>query len=176
MAKQIKELMKDYYKAESSSSIDFQRTIKDRGFSFLDSNVQEEETIAELEYAQEMVESFLDNLKMLLSPSHFEFIDKFFRDWKKARLRNFNKMEILFSTNTTSNAAFIGAYYKRTEKEIYLCYKVVKNAFKLAPDIYVVTETESESMMWGAFSSSSKRDSLMEVSRGFKKEDLEVLM
>lgn len=53
---------------------------------------------------------------------------------------------------------------------------MVKNAFKLAPDIYVVTETESESMMWGAFSSSSKRDSLMEVNRGFKKEDLAVLM
>ena len=115
VAKQVKELMKDFYKEESSSSIDFQRTIKDRGFSFLDSNVQEEETIAELEYAQEMVESFLDNLKMLLSPSHFKFIDKFFRDWRKARLRKFKKMEILFSTNTTSNAAaFIGAYYKRT--------------------------------------------------------------
>lgn len=38
--------MKDFYKSESSSQIDFQRTIKDRGFSFLNSNVQEEETIA----------------------------------------------------------------------------------------------------------------------------------
>ncbi len=84
-------------------------------------------------------------------------------------------METLFSENT-SNACFVGAYLKRTDKELYICYKIVKNAFRLAPDIYVVHETESDSVFWGALSSSSKRDVLKEMNRGFKKEDLAVLM
>ena len=53
---------------------------------------------------------------------------------------------------------------------------MVKNAFKLAPDIYVVHETESDSELWGAFSSSSKKDHLVEMNRGFKREDLTLLL
>lgn len=92
------------------------------------------------------------------------------------KIDKFKKLEIMFSDNTTSNASFVGAYFKRTKQELYLCYKVVKHAFKLAPDIYVVHETESDSVFWGAVSSSSKRDVLQEMTRGFKKEDLAVLM
>ena len=45
VAKEIKELMKDFYKHEDSSSIDLQNMIKDRGFSYLSSGVEERETI-----------------------------------------------------------------------------------------------------------------------------------
>jgi hypothetical protein len=83
---------------------------------------------------------------------------KFFSKWNTYKVDKFKKMEILFSDNITSNASFMGAYFKRTKKEVYLCYKVVRQAFQLAPDIYIVHECESDSVFWGAVSSSSKRD------------------
>ena len=117
--------------------------IKDRGFSYLNSDVEERETIVELQYINEFVQQYLTSLQAILTPKINEAIKIFFGGIKKARIDKFKKMEILFSTNATSNACFIGAYFKRTKTECYLCYKVVKNAFKLAPDIYVVHVTES---------------------------------
>ncbi len=58
---------------------------------------------------------------------------------------------------------------RRTKKELYIAYKVVKNAFKLAPDIYIIHESSSEKALWGAISESSQTDSLAEMPRGFNK-------
>ena len=44
--------MKDFYKKENKSEIDFQKTIKNRGFSFLNMDVQDGETIVEVGEAQ----------------------------------------------------------------------------------------------------------------------------
>lgn len=52
----------------------------------------------------------------------------------------------------------------------------MKNAFRLAPDIFVVHETESESIGWGAFTSNSKVDRLVENNRGFNTQDLTLLL
>ena len=82
-------------------------------------------------------------------------------------MNKFTKKEILFSEKGSSSATFVGVYQKRTKNELYLCYKVCKNAFQLAPDIYVVQEVENESVGWGMFSSNSKVDRLEQVTRGF---------
>ena len=75
-------------------------------------------------------------------------------------MNKFTKKEILFSEKGSSSAPFVGVYQKRTKSELYLCYKVCKNAFKLAPDIYVVQEVQSKSVGWGMFSKDSKVDRL----------------
>lgn len=54
--------------------------------------------------------------------------------------------------NSTSSANFFGVYLKKGKETIYICYKYIKNAFKLAPDIYVVHESKSESALFGMFS------------------------
>lgn len=112
----------------------------------------------------------------LLPEKLFAHCSKFLGKWKSIKQNKFVKKEILFTEHGRSEACFVGVYQKRTAKELYLCYKVCKNAFKLAPDIYVVHETESESALWGAFSSSSKVDRLEEVTRGFTMQDLTLLL
>lgn len=59
IAKKIKEEMKDFYTKEHSSTIDLSKSIKNRGFSFLDSNCEEGETIVEIAEAQEIVDIYL---------------------------------------------------------------------------------------------------------------------
>ncbi len=51
--------MKDFYKHEDSSAINFQSMIKDRGFSFLHSDVEERETIVEIKFGQELVNDYI---------------------------------------------------------------------------------------------------------------------
>lgn len=55
--------MKDFYKHEDSSAVDFQNMIKDRGFKFLNSNVEERETIVPLDHAQEIVNDYLVSIR-----------------------------------------------------------------------------------------------------------------
>lgn len=130
--------MKDFYKNEYSSTIDLQKSIKNRGFSYLNTNCEEGQTIVEINEAQEIVDIYIENLKDLLPTKIFEHCRKFLSKWKAIRMNKFTKKEILFSEKGVSNATFVGVYQKRTKSELYLCYKVCKNAFKLAPDIYVV--------------------------------------
>jgi hypothetical protein len=91
IAKQIKEEMKDFYTKEHSSTIDLSKSIKNRGFSFLDSNCEEGETIVEIAEAQEIVDIYLENLKDLLPPKIFEHCRKFLTKWKAIRLNKFTK-------------------------------------------------------------------------------------
>jgi hypothetical protein len=63
VAKGVKETMKDFYKHEDSSAMDLQNMIKDRGFKFLNSNVEERETIVPLEHAQDLVNDYVDSIK-----------------------------------------------------------------------------------------------------------------
>ena len=78
--------------------------------------------------------------------------------------------------NSTSSACFFGVYFKKGVKGMYICYKFIRNAFRLAPDIYVLHESESESAVFGAFKSTSKRDYIQELNRGFTREDLTCLL
>lgn len=86
------------------------------------------------------------------------------------------KQEILYDMNSTSSACFFGIYFKKGVKGLYVCYKFIKNAFKLAPDIYVLHESETETAVFGMYKNTSKRDYLQELNRGFTREDLTCLL
>ena len=101
---------------------------------------------------------------------------KFLDKWKVIPQFKMIKQEILFDMNSTSSACFFGVYFKKGEKNMYICYKFIKNAFQLAPDIYVLHESESESALFGSFKSSSKKDYIEELNRGFTREDLTCLL
>lgn len=178
VANQIKETMKDFYKQESESTIDLQNMIKDRGFSHLEMDCEESETVVKIEKAQKVVDIYRRNLTDLLkgAPELNKHVQEFFAMWQDIKKHRFVKKEILFDMNKMNKACFMGVYMKRGNTELYLCYKVCKNAFKLAPDIYVVHQSESESAFWGAFNSSSKRDVLVDMNRGFTSQDLATLM
>lgn len=95
--------------------------------------------------AQDIVDIYIKNLARLLQkfPDIRDNALEFFSKWRTIKCNKFVKKEIIFSEKDTSNAAFIGVYMKRGQTDQYLAYKVCKNAFKLAPDIYVVHESQS---------------------------------
>lgn len=97
-------------------------------------------------------------------------------NWEDLHMHKFVKKQILFSRQDSSYASFVSVYFKRLKNRLYIGYIFAKNAFELAPDLYVVQKVESDSVFWGASTSKSQVDQLIEVRRGFKKADLEMLM
>mgnify|MGYP000876437544 CR=1 FL=1 len=118
LAKKIKEEMKDFYKAECTSSIDLQNTIKNRGFSYLKVNGEESETVVEIPDAQEIVDMYKENLTDLLRefPGINKFVQGLLNKWKVIKKHTFVKRELFFDINSTSSACFMGLYLLRGDK------------------------------------------------------------
>jgi hypothetical protein len=82
-------------------------------------------------------------LRDLLPKAILDYCVKFFGKWKSMTIFKFHKKEILFDYNSSSSACFAGVYFRAKGDKVFVAYKFIKNAFKLAKDIYVVHETES---------------------------------